>query len=144
MQLEGEVGHFTHGKELPACDFLLCSWCRERQTTSASSTSRNRLIDASRLSLEAQMECYFMLLEGKVGHFKHGKKPPACNFDLRSWWRGRQGTSPSFESKNGSINASKMSLEAQMKRDFMLLEGEVGHFAYGKKIPICQSLIAYK
>ena len=28
-------------------------------------------------------------------------------------------------------------LEAQMERDFMQLEGEVGHFAQGKKIPAC-------
>ena len=49
-------------------------------------------------------------------------------------------TSPSFEGKNGSIDASKLSLEAQMERNFMLLKGEVGHFAYEKKA-ICLCIL---
>ena len=106
------------------------------RATSPSFASRNGSIDASRLSLEAQMERYFMLLEGEVGHFAHGKTLLACNFYLCLWRRGDRATSPSSESRNGSINASRMSLEAQMKRDFMLLEGEVGHFAHGKTLPV--------
>ena len=51
--------------------------------------------------------------------------------------KGNRAMSPSFASRNGSIHASKLSLEAQMERNFMLLEGEVGHFAYGKKLPAC-------
>ena len=51
---------------------------------------------------------------------------------------GDRATSPSFASRNGSIDASKLSLDIQMERDFMLLEGEVGHFAHGKKkLPTC-------
>ena len=53
-----------------------------------------------------------------------------------SFVRGSEGdraTSPSFASRNGLIDASRLSLEAQMERDFMQLEGEVGHFAHGKK-----------
>ena len=53
---------------------------RGDRATSPSSTNRNGLIDASRSSPEAQMERYFMLLEGEVGHFVHGKKLPACDF----------------------------------------------------------------
>ena len=47
------------------------------------------LIGASKSSPEAQMQRYFMLLEGKVGHFAHGKKLPACDFFLFSWLRGQ-------------------------------------------------------
>ena len=53
---------------------------------------------------------------------------------------GDRATSPSFASRNGSIDASRLSLEAQMERDFMLLEGEVGHFAHGKKTTYLQFL----
>ena len=59
------------------------------RATSPSSASRNGLIDASRLSLEAQMERDFMQLEGEVGNFAQGKKIPACAFHLCSWLRGR-------------------------------------------------------
>ena len=55
-----------------------------------------------------------------------------------SFFRGSEGdraTLPSSASRNGSIDASRLSLEAQMQRDFMQLEGEVGHFAHGKKVP---------
>ena len=48
---------------------------------------------------------------------------------------GDRATSPSSTSRNGLIDASRLSLEAQMQRDFMHLEGEVGHFAHGKKLP---------
>ena len=41
-------------------------------------------------------------------------------------------TSPSSASRNGLIDASRLSLEAQMERDFMQMEDEVGHIAYGK------------
>ena len=50
------------------------------RATSPSSASRNGLIDVSRLSLEAQMECDFMLLEGEVGHFAQGKKNTSLRF----------------------------------------------------------------
>ena len=57
---------------------------------------------------------------------------------LFTFVRGTEGdraTLPSFASRNGSIDASRLSLEAQMERDFMQLEGEVGHFPHGKKLP---------
>ena len=50
---------------------------------------------------------------------------------------GDRATSPYSASGNGSINASRLSLEVQMARDFMQLEGKVGHFAHGKKLPTC-------
>ena len=40
---------------------------------------------------------------------------------------------PLLQVQKGLIDASRLSLEAQMERDFMQLEGEVGHFAHGKK-----------
>ena len=46
---------------------------------------------------------------------------------------GDRGKSPSFASRNGSIGASRFSLQPQMERDFMQMEGEVGHFAHRKK-----------
>ena len=47
---------------------------------SASSASRNTLIDASRSLLEAQMELDFMQLEDEVQHFAHGKKTTCLHF----------------------------------------------------------------
>ena len=47
---------------------------------------------------------------------------------------GERATFPSFASRNGSIHASRLSLEAQMERDSILLEGEAEHFAHGKKL----------
>ena len=61
------------------------------RATSPSSASRNGSIDASRLSLEAQMQRDFMQLEGEVGHFAHGKKLSDFAFYLCSWRRGRRG-----------------------------------------------------
>ena len=46
---------------------------------------------------------------------------------------GDKATSPSFASRHGSIDASRLSLEAQMERDFMQLEGEVDHFSHERK-----------
>ena len=62
---------------------------RGDRAMSPSSRSRNGLIGASRSSPEAQMQRYFMLLEGEVGHFAHGKQRPACDVFLCSWPRGR-------------------------------------------------------
>ena len=92
MVLEGEVRHFAHGKK----NYLLRTFSFVRgsegdRATSPSSASRNGSIDASRLSLEAQMEHDFMQLEGEVRHFAHEEKLPACDFFLCSWFKGRQG-----------------------------------------------------
>ena len=87
------------------------------------------------------MERNFMQLEGEVGHFAHGKKNYLLV--LFTFVRGTEGdraTSPSFASRNGSIDASTLSLKVQMERDFMQLEGEVGHFAHRKKLPDCNFL----
>ena len=103
---------------------------RGDRATLPSFASRNGSIDVSRSSPEAHMERYFMQLEGEVGHSVHGKKLPACDFSFVCGAEGDTAASASFESRNGSIDASKLSLEAQMERDFMLLEGEVGHCAH--------------
>ena len=119
-------------------DYLLAiftSVCDEEgnRATSPFSETRDGSINASRLSLEAQMECDFMLLEGEAGHFAHGKKNYLLV--LFAFVRGTEGdraTSPSSTSRNGLIPASSLSLEVQMEREFILLEGEARHFAHGK------------
>ena len=52
-------------------------------------------------------------------------------------------TSPSFGWRNGSLDGSTLSLETQMERDFMQLEGEVGHFAHEKKQPYLLALFTF-
>ena len=83
------------------------------EATSPSFASRHKSIDASRLSLEVQIERDFMQLAGRAEHFGHGKK----NYLLAifSFVRGAEGdeaTSPSFASENAAIDASSSSLEA--------------------------------
>ena len=104
------------------------------RATSPFCASRNGSIDAARLSLEVQMERDIMQLEGEVGHFAHRKKTTCLQiFTFVHGAEGDRATSPSSASRNGSIDASRLSLEAQMEYNFMQLEGEVGHFAHGKK-----------
>ena len=74
-----------------------------------------------------------MELEGKFGHFAHGKKYLLVIFSFVHGVEGDRAMSPSSTNRNGSIDASRSSPKAQMERDFMQLEGEVGHFAHGKK-----------
>ena len=81
------------------------------------------------------MERDFMQLEGEVGHFAHGKKYQLALFTFVHGSEGDRPTSPSSASRNGSIDTSRLSLEAQMQRDFMHLEGEVGPFCTRKKLP---------
>ena len=82
------------------------------RVTSPSSASRNGSIDASRLSLEAQMEHDFMQLEAKVGHFAHRKKNLIALFTFVRGVEGDEATSPSFAAENEAIDASSSSLEA--------------------------------
>ena len=89
------------------------------KTTSPSFASGNGSIDASRSSPEAQMERYFLQLEDEVGHFTHGKKCLLALFTFVSGVEGDEATSPSFASRHKSIDASRLSLEAQMECDFM-------------------------
>ena len=62
------------GKKYLLAIFTFVHGAEGNRAMPPSFASRDGSIDASRLSLEAQMECYFMLLEGEVGHFAHGKK----------------------------------------------------------------------
>ena len=73
---------------------------------------RHKSIDASRLSLEVQMERDFMQLEGEVGHFAHGKKYLLALSIFVRGVEGDEATSPSFfASQNAAIDASSSSLE---------------------------------
>ena len=49
---------------------------------------------------------------------------------------GNRGTSPTSTSRNGSIDPSRLSLEAQIKCDFMQLVGKAGHFTRGNNYPL--------
>ena len=71
----------------------------------------------------------------------HTEKILACEiFSFVHDAEGDRATSSSFASRNGSIDASRLSLEMQMEHDFIQLEGEVGHFAHGKKVTCLQFL----
>ena len=123
-----------HTQKIPACDCFLVRGAEGDRAASPSFASRNKSIDASILSLEVQMERDFLLLEVEVGHFAYRKKPYLLAlFTFVCGAEGDMEMSPSSASRNGSIDASRLSLEAQMEREFMLLKGEVKHFAHGKK-----------
>ena len=72
--------------------------------------------------------------KAKFGTLHKGKNYLLVLFTFVHGIEGDKATSPSFASRHGSIDASRLSLEAQMERDLMQLEGEVGHFAHGKKL----------
>ena len=138
LQPEDEVGHFTQGKNACLHVLTFVHGAEGDKATSPSFASRHKSIDASRLSLKAQIECAFMQLAGKAEHFGQGKKNYLLAiFSFVHGAEGDEATLPAFASRHKSIDASKLSLEGQMERDFMQLEGEVGHFAHGKKIPAC-------
>ena len=82
------------------------------RATSPSSASRNGSIHASRLSLEAQMERDFILLEGEARHFAHGKNYLLAILSFVCGAEGDEATSPSFVSENAAIDATRSSLEA--------------------------------
>ena len=82
------------------------------RATSPSSASRNGSIHASRLSLEAQMERDFILLEGEARHFAHGKNYLLAILSFVRGAEGDEATSPSFVSENAAIDATRSSLEA--------------------------------
>ena len=86
------------------------------------------------------MEHYFLQLEDEVGHFTHGKK---FLLALLTFVRGTESdreTSPSSASRNGSIDAARALLKAQIERDFMQLAGKAEHFGHGKKSTYLQFL----
>ena len=82
------------------------------RATSPSFASRNGSIHASRLSLEAQMERDFILLEGEARHFAHGKNYLLAILSFVHGAEGDEATSPSFVSENAAIDATRSSLEA--------------------------------
>ena len=75
----------------------------------------------------------------KLGTLHTEKNSLLALFTFVRGAKGDRATSPSFASGNGSIHASRLSLEAQMERDFILLEGEARHFAHRKNLPACDS-----
>ena len=78
--MEGEAGHFTHRKKYLLVIFSFVYGAEGDRATSLSSTSRNGSTYAPRLFVEVQMERDFMYLEGKVGHFAHGKNTTCLSF----------------------------------------------------------------
>ena len=79
---------------------------------SLSSTNRNRSIDATRTSLETQMECDFMQLASKAGHFTLGKHYLLVILSFVCDVEGDETMSPSFAAENEAIDASSSSLES--------------------------------
>ena len=95
--------------------FSILRLAKGDRATSFSFASRNGSIDASRLSLEAEMERYFMLLEGEGGHFANEKKTYLLVlFTFVHGAEGDRATSPSSASKNGSTDGSRSSPELQI------------------------------
>ena len=112
MLLEGEVGHFAHEKNYLLVIFSFVPSSEDDRATSPSSSSINGLIDASRLSPQAQMECDFMQLEGEVGHFAQGKNNLIALFTFVHGVESDEATPPSFAAENKAIDASSSLLEA--------------------------------
>ena len=67
-----------------------------------------------------------------LGTLHTGKNYLLALFTFVHGTEGDRATSPSFASRNSLIHTSKLSLEAQMEHDFMLLECKAGYFAHGK------------
>ena len=82
------------------------------------------------------MELSSCCWKAKLGTLHTEKNYLLVTFSFLYGSEGDRLTSPFSSSRNGLIDASRLSLEAQMKRDFMQLKGEVGHVAHGKK-PTC-------
>ena len=57
------------------------------------------------------MKCDFMLLQGKVGHFAHGKNYVLAILSFVHSTEGDEAMSPSFAAKNVAIDASNSLLE---------------------------------
>ena len=76
----------------------------------------------------------------KLGISRTGKNYPLALLTFIRGTEGDRATSSSCASRNGSIDASRLSLEAQMKRDFMQLASKLEHFGHGKKTACLQFL----
>ena len=109
---KAKLGNLHMEKTYLLVTFSFVHGSKGDRATSPSFASRNKLIDASRLFLEAQMERDFMQLEGEVGHFAHGKNYLIALFTFVRGVEGDEATSPSFAAENEAIDASNLSLEA--------------------------------
>ena len=108
------------------------------RVASPSFARRNGSIDASKLSLKVQMERYFMVLEGYVGNFAHGKNYMLAIFTFVYGAEGDEAMSPSSSRRNRSIDASITgSAWCNIAKAAV---SERQHFTHGKQISVFQSL----
>ena len=85
------------------------------------------------------MECDFMQLAGKVGHFTSGKNCPLVILSSVHGIEGDKAMSPSFEAENKVIDASSASLEARIGARYMQRGSDVSSLPMANKTPVCQS-----
>ena len=144
MELDGEVGHFAHGKKYLLVLFIFVHGAEGDRAMSPSFASRNGSMDASRLSLEVQMKRDIMQLAGKAGHFTNKKNYLLVILSFVHGVEGDEATSPSFATENEAIDTSSMSLEAFIATLHMQRTCKRQHFTHGKQKTVCRSLNVYK
>ena len=133
MQLEGGVEHFAHGKN-PTCLRFLPLFVAQRAIGQSSpllqiETIRLMLPDCLWKHKWNMTSCSW---SAKLGTLHMGKNYLLALFTFVHGAEGDRATSPSFASRNGSIDAAKAPLEAQMERNFMQLASKAGRFTHGK------------
>ena len=138
LQLEDEVGHFTHGKKT-TCLHLLPLFVVQRaigQLRSLLQAETGRLM-LPEWCWKRKWNVTSCSWQAKLGTLDTEENYLLAIFTFVRGAEGDRATLPSSVSRNGSIYASRLSLETEMERDFMHLEGEVGHFAHETKLPAC-------
>ena len=136
MQLTGKAEHFAQGKKTTCLQFLPLFMAQraigQRHPLLHVETIRLMLPDClwKRKWNVTSCSC-----QGKLNTLHAEKNYLLALSTFVSGMEGDKATSPSFASRNGSIDASRLSLETQMKRDFMQLAGKAEHFAKEKNYP---------
>ena len=124
--------------------FTFVHGAKHDRAMSPSSASRNGSIDASKLSLEVQMDRHFMELAGKAVDFTHGKNYLLAILSFVYGVEGNEATLLSFATENKAIDASNSSLEVLIATRYMQRGCKWEHFTHGKPKLVCWSLSVYK
>ena len=137
-QLEDKVGHFTHGKKTTCLHFLPLFVAQRAigQLRSLLQVETGRLMLPERC-WKRKLNVTSCSWQAKLGTLDMEKNYLLASFTFVRGAEGDRATLPSSASRNGSIDASRLSLETEMERDFMQLGDEVGHVAHGKRLPTC-------
>ena len=136
LQLEDEVGHFTHRKKTTCLHFLPL-FVAQRAIGHLRSLLQ---VETGRLMLpercwKRKWNVTSCSWQAKLGTLDTEENYLLAIFTFVRGAVGDRATLPSSASRNGCSYASRLSLETEMERDFTQLEGEVGHFAHETKIP---------